>query len=452
MSIGEESLKSIRAAHLLSLATSGVALVLALAPFTTDYSDAIKEARRILDPQSVVQYEDYARKSITARFANPDLLPRRTDDPSAVEIELLYFVEHGLNVCCVSPDPPVNVNGNVAFKHALAYLSPPIPKPIRDWSSWTESHAPIKYWKPDWATASVYRDSGRTNACGSRCTSDKIRMLRFFDVRPVPDAHAGDTWTVPSVGYRVLAFFEQGLRQPSPSTSDQWWRPIVDLPSEGLTNSSLHKRLSEKGRSLVIAYVTAFSEPVTLSAVTESGSGSVLDWLRYDSASRAIFEMPSIREHWSKLEGKTVQEALTYMEAEQKSLRDINLLGLAVPGSISVVAIPFAFVLSHLYLFMHLRSVVRSLKDSPLELFPWIGIYEDRVPQVVTTMSLTAAPTLLTLWLTIRCYSRLDPYHAILACAFGIWALILGWLSAQEAATLRSRWWSSHPSTEKSGD
>jgi hypothetical protein len=450
MTLGDESLKAIRAAHLVGLAVSAVALVLLFAPFEVDFRDALGEARLLKDPKSLAPFETYARAKITEGFENPDFLPREDGIAPYVGIQLVYFVDHKLGVCCVSPVPP----NDWAVTHALDYERPPIARPLEMWPAWATLKTPIRYWRPDWSSASVLLDTrsagaqkGRSTPCTEDCGPAEIRALRFFDVRPAPNE--GDTWSkIPT--YTFLAFFQRGLEQPKAGApAAEWWRDLQNMPVDKLSDKTSLAELDRAGRSVVVGQVT-LSHVASVGQREAGDPGSIQDWLRYDSASRAIFEMPRLQEHWSRLEKKTLSEAIAYMEAEQRRLRDVNLLGVTVPGTLCLVAIPLAFALSHLQLWLHLRSSVRLITAPPSEHFPWIGLYTEPLARHATAVSLTVLPVLLMASLILRCHSRLGFSSTAPACALSIGAALFGWLAMIEAGRLRNEWWRSAPLEDSS--
>lgn len=445
MTLGDESLKAIRAAHLLGIAVSAVALVLLFAPFETDFRDALAEARLLKDPRSLVPFEKYARAKITEGFENPDSLPREVGIAPYVGIQLVYFVERKLGVCCVSPVPP----HDWSVTHALDYERPPIARPLETWPAWATLKAPIRYWRPDWSSASLLLDTrsaaaqnSRTVPCAEDCGAADIRVLRFFDVRPA--ANEGDSWSrIPT--YQFLAFFERGLEQPE-AGGPEWWRDLQDMLVDRLSAANpLLADLERTGRSVVVGQVS-LSHVVPVGQREAGDPGSIQDWLRYDSASRAVFEMPGLQEHWSRLEKKTLSEAIAYMEAEQRRLRDVNLLGVAVPGTLCLIAVPLALALSHLQLLLHLRSCVRLItapNQLPSQHFPWIGLYREALARHATSVSLTVLPALLMAALIVRCHSRLGFSSTAPASVLGIGAVCLGGFAMIEAGRLRYEWWRS---------
>lgn len=450
MTLSDESLKAIRAAHFHGIAVSAVALVLLFSPFEVDFEDALREARLLKDPKSLAPFEKYARAKIAEGFENPDFLPRDEQIAPYVGTQLVYFVEHKLGVCCVSPVPP----NDWSVTHALDYEPPPIARPLEVWPAWTSLNTPIRYWRPDWSSASLLLDTrqgailkGRSTPCAEDCHPKDIRVLRFFDVRPA--THQGDSWSkIPT--YTFLAFFERGLEQPKAGTpSAEWWRDLQDMPLDRLADKAAD--LDRAGRSVVLGQVT-LSHRISVDQREAGEPGSIQDWLRYDSVSRAIFEMPRLQEYWSRLEKKTLSEAIAYMEAEQRRLRDVNILGVTVPGTLCLVAIPLAFALSHLQLWLHLRSYVSLIteaKEPPTEHFPWIGLYKEPVARAATSLSLTLVPMLLVASLVLRCHSRLGFSATAPASVLGLGALLLGWLATTEAGALRREWWRNLGGQEK---
>jgi hypothetical protein len=434
MNLGDESLKTIRATHLLSIAVSAATLVLLFAPFESDFREALREAR-ILKELSTRGFEKYAHDAIGLAMASPEFLPHGPNNSQYAGSELVGFVER--QICCISPESTVEWS----VTPVLTYDPPPIGKPLQEWPTWINQKAPAHYLIPDWSDFYISQDTRqgsqlsthRDPQCDEKCTPADLRALRFFIVSPSDPGMSGQPW------YRFRAFFDLGLQRKPPSP---WWLALEDLPLSKFEEKPLVESLAKEKRSMVEGFVRVSS---TLGQTALPPIGA---WIKYEPSTKGLFQstrpddigLPNLREHWSVLATKPLDEAIVFMEQEQKHIRDVSLFGISVPGSLCVVAIPLAFAVSHLYLLLHLYScigVVSTMKDPPSDHFPWIGIYKEMTAQLVTSFSLTLVPGLLTALLIFRYHTRLGLVATIPATFLGAIALILGWLASTQTAKFR---------------
>jgi hypothetical protein len=435
MNLGDESLKTIRAAHLLSIAVSAATLVLLFAPFESDFRESLREAR-ILKELSTRGFEKYAHDAIGLAMASPEFLPHQENDSQYTGARLVGFMKRQL--CCISPE----VHSDWSVTPVLAYDPPPIGKPLQEWLTWINLKTPAHYWSPNWndlyISLDTRKESGQTNQrdpmCGEKCTPADLRALSFFIVSPSDPGMSGQQW------YRFRAFFDLGLQRKPPAS---WWLTLEEVPSSKFEEKLLLEALGKEKRSVVEGFARVSS------TMGQTALPPISAWIKYEPSTRGLFEstrsddigMSNLREHWSVLATKPLDEAIVFMEQEQKYIRDVNLFGVSVPGSLCIVAIPLAFAVSHLYLLLHLYScisVVMTMKDPPSVHFPWIGIYKEPLAQIVTSLSLTVVPALLTALLIIRYHPRLGPVSSIPAALLAGIALVLGWMASTQAARFRA--------------
>lgn len=172
-----------------------------------------------------------------------------------------------------------------------------------------------------------------------------------------------------------------------------------NLVKEAVGKVGRHKRNRGSGRSVVEGFVKgSTSRPVNTGSI---GAGSVNLWLRTHPLLKNLFDtglqpepLPRLHEHWSVLGDKSLSEAIGYMEQQQRAFKDVAILGVTVPGQLCVVALPLAFIASFGYLYLHLRMAVVTSPGVAAS-FPWIGIYDDWLAAIVTSLSLTWVPFLL---------------------------------------------------------
>lgn len=310
------------------------------------------------------------------------------------------------------------------------------------------------HWAPDWSAASLRFDTrvlslpqGTHLSCDVSCRPEDLRVLRYFSVRPSADVTPGGQWLEkPPYHYEFLAYFDSGLRQPPPQplASTEWWRSLEKLPIEKLFTKTSLEALKVAGRSIVVGQAPLL-QVVALNQPESNDRGSIHGWLRFDLAARQIFEMPQLHEHWSLVANKTLAEAITFMEAEQRKIHDVRLLGVTVPGELCLAAIPLAFLLAHLLLFIHLRSCVSVLamqldRDEIKEHFPWMGLYREHLAQITTALSVTLIPALSIVSLVIRFRARADVSVIATACVLGGVAIALGCLASREIRKLRQEY------------
>jgi hypothetical protein len=432
--LSEELLKTIRSTHLLSLAILGTALVLLFAPFEIGYRRALSEAV-ILKDLPLEEYEHYAGGFIGANILLPhseEMIPR--DWPH----EIAAFLD-GVTGWNVAPDSSPRWD----VVPILDYPSAPTEGTLQDWLKWITSKAPAHYWVPDWKKAGTSI---------SRNPLPQPPKLKFFALR------ASD-WRRTPGEYTFRAFFEEHRLRPLPRLDvglagreaarhlspleTGWWSAVMLIPSRDLWHSDIARALQDSGRFFVEGDVPSLeSRPVA----TEP-NGSVNSWLRRSDRWALLTEstglgetvLPGLHQHWSELAYKSLNESLAFMEAQQHAIRDVDLFGLSIPGTLCIVAVPIALMLCNLYLLLHLRSALRTpvTSGASTEGFPWIGLYNDRLAAFTTILSLTIIPTILLVSLLLRYESRAGIKSTLAAAIFSAVAVVLGWLNWVSTKTLR---------------
>ena len=259
------------------------------------------------------------------------------------------------------------------------------------------------------------------------------RALVFFSVRPENPLMSGQQW------YRFRAYFDQALQRKQP---EPWWQSFEAMPTTKLREQAVMEGLHPKQIAPWWRNRHPSWQPLSKTHCLLSVPGSRTILPHANSLNRTRVDdtgLPHLREHWSVLSSKTLDEAIGYMEQEQKHIRDISLFGLSVPGSLCLVAIPLAFAVSHLYLVLHLTSVAaasRTMKDPPSH-FPWIGLYQETLAKIVTTLTLTVMPALLCSALIFRYHTKLGLLSIIPASLLTGIALFIGCVASIQAASLR---------------
>jgi hypothetical protein len=426
----DETWKTLRAAHNLSLATSFATLVLLLVPFEIDFRNAIREAT-LLKNLPVAEYEAYAQRIV----GSPDVLPNNSKHQGTGDAgrQIVFWVAE-TGICCValssSPDWDVQV--------AVKYDAAPTGQSLQEWQRWITSRTPAEYWKPDWTRVFITFDTREFTA-----NRAKPRVLRFFSLSPEKDWR---NWKRPRYTFR--AFFDDGEHVgllPDPTPANSWWMPLISTAPERRDRTQL-SNLHRLGRSIVEGGVDSL-EPHTVTTLAID-TGSVNWWLRTTNRWRSFVDtdglggttLPHLHEHWSVVGEKSLDEALAHMSREQRKVRDVTLLGVTVPGQLCIIAIPFVFLLCHLYLYLHLRTFRRSVGEPTSSVpFPWIGIYPDRLASIATASSLTLLPGFLLVLLVIRYWKRIGAAFAWPAIPLGVVAFAIGLLSVTELRKLRQR-------------
>lgn len=415
MNLSNESFSTLRAAHLLSIAVSAASLILLFAPFETDFREALNEAR-VLKELSTSGFQKYAHDALGLAMASPEFLPRSSRGSVYVGAQLVFFMKN--KMCCLSPEPA----NDWSVTPALAYDPPPLGRPLQDWLTWINLKTPARYWSPE---------------CDddTDCTPADLRALSFFSVRPDNPRMSGERW------YRFRAFFDRALQRKPPAP---WWQGLEDAPSSKFEEKALLESLNREKRSVIEGFVRASSD------MGERVLPPISAWITHAPSTRALFGspsrpdelgMPNLREHWSVLATKPLDEAIAFMEQEQRRVRDVSLFGVSVPGSLCLVAIPLAFAVSHLYLLLNLSScidAVTTMKEAPNDHFPWIGLYGEPLARVVTSWSITLIPALLTALLILRYHGRLGLSSSLPAGLLAVTALGLGWQASRSTAKFRA--------------
>jgi len=413
MSFSLEALKVIRAAHRVSLAASFAGLVLLMAPSRTNYSPALREIEllRSLDTRVYEQRLQWI-------LGTPPLLPQAPANPFQGAATIPFLNEH---ICCLAPVGLRHFETHAAFEYRPA----PLGQPLADWLAWVGSTEPARVVLPSWAKARVNVDTHPADR-GSEATfqPDDYRTVRFFYV-----ATTGDN-SLAGSRYTFMAFLEDGI---DPPPQGPWWKPILANKDLALYGGRWRETLSKRGRSVVQGFVPGGSP----SAVPYVGvrTGSVNWWLRSDpetavlvpESSQRVGNLPHLQEHWTEVSQMTLPEAAAYMKVRQKELREIPLFGVKIPGSLCLILVPLTLLLSHLYMLMHVVQLSREgLVSSDSPLFPWIGIYQERLPRILNAASVALLPPLVCIGLVLRYGDRVDLGTSAAAVLLAVASTVVG--------------------------
>ena len=415
MSFSVEALKVIRAAHRVSLAASFAGVVLLMAPKGTDYGPAIEELEllRSLDTRNYEQQLQWI-------LGTPPLLPQHPDHPYQGAATVPFLRQH---ICCLAPIDLRFFETQAEFDYEPA----PLGRPLAEWLSWVGSTEPAKVILPNWAEARINVDTNPADReAESMLAPSDYRTVRFFYVAPT-----GDNYLVGS-RYSFMAFLENGL---DPPIEEHWWELIVADKDLALFDDKWRAALADRGRSVVQGFVPGGSP----SAIPFVGvrTGSISWWLSSeeelaslvpDSALR-LGNLPRLQEHWTEVAKMTLPEAAAFMGARQKELREIPLFGIKIPGALCLILVPLTFLLSHLYMLIHILQLARegSISADP-PLFPWIGIYKELMPRILSAGTVTVLPLLVCSGLVIRYGDRVGHGTSAGAILLGASAMSVGWL------------------------
>ena len=288
------------------------------------------------------------------------------------------------------PNPTTNID------IILEYERPPVNETIFEWVRWIESTKPAEYYRPDWSTAQL---------SGSRDESQSP-IVRHFSVEPSSHRrYVGE--------YTFRAYLDLRTTSSDRSTDieerrdrDDWWS---DLKGYGVFGE-------EKGHISDLGADRWIIEG-DVKGIRKSVSGpSVNLWLKRSGIwpHLAVTEnlgeavLPGILKHRLRLEEMTLPAAISYMEQQHTKIESVSLLGLSVPGSLFLIAIPLAHLLAHLSLLVeirHLNGLRKSRED--VEAL-WMGFYSDGLAKWVTILSIVIIPSVLSISLLLRYYAIID--------------------------------------------
>jgi len=397
MSEARSAIEAARGWHKIGLGISATALILLFAPEEADYTEALREAYTLQQLQ-IEDYEDFIR----AFIGQNSLLP-----PSSVgtwadwERNITDFLNSEMNQVVVDGDSP-NPSWNII--ELVDYVLPPVNGTLADWFQWINSSEPASYYHPDWETATL--SASRDNSPPA--------VVRHFSLRESQFNRSEGEYT-------FQAFLDLGLSAVDQSGREDWWSEI-----EGI---SVHDR---QQAFRVMTDNRWIVEGDVESTRTQMRAGSVNDWLRRSGIWTTLSKtnnlgeevLPNILEHWTELGVLTLPAAISFMERAQSDIGSVSLLGIPIPGELCVIAIPLAYLLVYLSLFLDIRFL-RSLQRSDILAnrteVAWMGLYDDRLAVWATHISIGVVPFALTLGLLWKYGSIVEQHLLIL----GILALAI---------------------------
>ncbi len=410
--------RAIRGWHKLSIAISATAILLLFSQQPLDYRAALNEAHtlRALD---IKDYERFIRGFI----GQGRLLPSSPGtSPQSWPKRITNFLNTKMGQNVIPGDIP-NPTTNIDI--ILEYERPPVNETIAEWVRWIESTKPAEYYLPDWSTAqlSASRDEMQSP------------IVRHFSVEPsIHRRYVGE--------YTFRAYLDLRITSSDRSTNieerrdrDDWWSELKG-----------HDVLGEDKAHVSDLGVDRWIIEGDVNGMRKSVSGpSVNRWLRErgiwlhlavtENLGEAV--LPEIRKHRLRLEEMTLPAAISYMERQHTRIESVNLLGLSVPGSLFLIAIPLAYLLAHLSLLIeirHLNALRKSRND--LEAL-WMGFYTDGLAKWVTILSIAIIPIVLSLGLLLRYRATVDVLGiAVCVTTIGIGAVIQ-WMVLRAVAAVR---------------
>ncbi|HEV3482104.1 MAG TPA: hypothetical protein VGR97_07220 [Candidatus Acidoferrales bacterium] len=426
MTNGKELIESARNWHKLSLIVAATALVLLFAPAKVDYRKALNEAYLIRDLK-ISDYERFVRGFIGTN----SLLPSTYAAWGLWERDITSFLDSKLDFKVQDGE---GMNPDWKIVPILSYDAPPTNGAIQDWQSWITSSKTVSYFHPDWGTArlSVSRDHASPppvvrhfwlGPSGWRRFPGEYTFRAYLDLNPAE----GDSAKYVGVPPKRIG----------------WWTPLDDVESRDLWSPPRGRGLGEN--QFIV-------EGDLGSQLREACSKcNIRDWLKQSglwsqlslTGSTGEIVLPGIREHWSELREKPLQDAITLMEQKQKEIQDVSLLGLPVPGQLCVVAVPLAFLVINLFLLLDLRFLRRIQKGQDLgdavASSPWMGLYTDGAARWTAVLSIAVAPTALALGLLVKYYPRVGTIALIIGVVSSLAAFVVQIQVVRTASTIRRK-------------
>jgi len=392
MSKAKAAIEAARGWHKFGLAVSATALVLLFAPQKANFSAALDEAYALRDLK-IEEYEGFIRGFIGQNTLLP---PRPSMRPGDWSLNITTFLNSELGQSVLDGDFP---NPTWDIDIIVDYERPPNDGTLADWFQWIRSSQPASYFHPDWATASLSM---------SRDPGSATPLVRHFSVKPSGFRRSKGNYTFRAYLDLRITLNDQSKYANERADREDWWSELEAADVRRLGK----ERFIELGpdRWIIEGDVDSARRPAT---------GSVNDWLRqsgrWDRLSHTSnlgeATLPGIREHWAQLAGMSLAAAISYMEATQREINSVSLLGVPVPGTLCVVAIPLAYLLVHLSLLLDVRFL-RSLQRSDVEIdpseAPWMGLYDDTLAVWATATSIVAMPVVLTGGLLLRYHPIVD--------------------------------------------
>jgi hypothetical protein len=131
-------------------------------------------------------------------------------------------------------------------------------------------------------------------------------------------------------------------------------------------------------------------------------------------------------EMWPEIKGKTLERAADYLSGRLKDSDQIwSFSGFNVNERVVMFVIPLLILSLEIYLFANMRILEALLKDGRLKMepFAWIGVSDDRLSKVLTSLSIIVAPILSIVTLFLRHSDHLIPVNMSVVFAVAIGAL-----------------------------
>lgn len=394
MSNVEKTVETARSTQRLTIGVGATAIALILAPYTTDYTRALNEANTLRD-LSIADYERHARGFVPINT----LLPQRAiastleRNPADWPQQITDFLQKILTAnplrMPLQLTPGETKSPRWIINPILKYSKPPTNGNLEDWRQWILSTERASYFDPEWSTARLSRS--RDGYPGT--TFAKTFTVQHSETKRSPGE------------YTFRAELEVSHKS---SIGDVTESVVVEGDVE-----SRAKQLPED--SSVNVWLRRSSLWKVLSSIDSKGEQL----------------LPGLQAHWGELRGKTLDDAVRFMETKQTEIRTVSLLGISVTDQLASVAVPLAYFLLNVYLLLHLRflRMFPIAERAEAAGYPWIGLYRDRIARWITFGSLSVAPGILSAVLLARYGQRagvslilVSGSVAALAVGVGFWA------------------------------
>lgn len=407
MSNVEKTVETARATQRLTLGVGATAIALFLAPYTTDYTRALNEANTLRD-LSMADYERHARGFIPINT----LLPQRpiastlernpTDWPQQITDFLAKILTANPLRIPLELTPGETSSPRWDITPILKYPKPPTNGNLEEWRQWISSTERASYFDPEWSSARLSR---------SRDGYPGVTVVKTFTVQPSETKRSPGEYT-----------FRAELEMSFKST-------IGAVKETALVEGDVDSRAKQLPDDSCVNVWLRRSNLWSVLASNDSKGEQLLTGLQA---------------HWGELRGKTLDDAIRFMEAKQTEIRTVSLLGISVTDQLAAIAVPLAYFLLNVYLLLHLRFLRLFPIEERLEAagYPWIGLYRDRLARWITFGSLSFAPAILSAALLVRYGPRagialwsVSVTIAALAVIAGIWTSRLARQISEELAS-----------------
>ncbi|MEM9113962.1 MAG: hypothetical protein AAGD10_10430 [Myxococcota bacterium] len=413
-----ETLKAARASHRLSLLASFTALAVLFTPPKVDYGDALVEAHTIRG-LATADYEAFLR----GRLPETEFRPT----PTAFE-SLTDFLRQKAQHRNETPSWTIGDVDKVEYNSSpiVSYETVPDGASLEPWMKWLQSTKEPTYFSPDWRAAAFSM---------SRAPPSSAVLVRAFSVRQSVYRRTPGEYS-----FRVY------LELPTPSEEvslwPNWWRAADALNTrEFFTSKDFRLRL---GESRIVLEGDCNSKEKAVQG------GSVRAWLetrglwsrltRNDSLGEVL--LPAITSHWPRLQRKSLDDAIRFMDEEMARIDTIELFGIHVPGQMFVVAAPLAFLLLSLHILVHARFIrglsEATMHDDILEA-PWVCLYGDRVSILLTRLSILILPVALSAAILLKHAGRVGVDAIIFSALMILCLLFVAFATSRSIDDLRAR-------------